>query len=93
MRFSYIALGAAAFAAAAFVSIGAPATAAPGGALGVMKSITAEQTMVDKTHGWHRTCRRGLTDVHRHVPGTGRVTCSSRRCWTNKWGVRRCQWS
>ncbi|MCB1485459.1 MAG: hypothetical protein KDJ17_11265 [Hyphomicrobiaceae bacterium] len=92
MRFSGIALGAAALAAAIAVSAIVPATAAPSGSLGVMKSISAEQTMVSKTHGWHRTCRRGFTDVHRHVPGVGRVACTSRRCWKNKWGVRRCRW-
>ena len=88
MRFFGLALGIAVLA-TAIVSTGAPATAAPGGSLGVMKSIAAEQSMVDKTHGWHRTCRRGLTDVHRHVPGVGRVTCTSRRCWRNKGGARR----
>lgn len=44
-------------------------------------------------HGWHRTCRHGLTDVHRHVKGLGRVECTTQRCYTNKWGVKRCKWS
>lgn len=44
-------------------------------------------------HGWHRTCRHGLTDVHKHVKGVGRVECTTQRCYTNKWGRKRCTWS
>lgn len=44
-------------------------------------------------HGWHRTCRHGLTDVHKHVKGVGRVECTTQRCYTNKWGQKRCSWS
>lgn len=92
MRFSGIALGAAAIAAAVFVSSGAPVSAQPGASLQLLKSTAAGQSMVEKTHGWHRTCRRGFTDVHRHIPGVGRTTCTTHKCWTNKWGVRRCRW-
>lgn len=93
MRFSGLAMGAIALAAAAFVTFGGSAMAAPGGSLSAIKSIATSQTMVEKTHGWHRTCRRGLSDVHRHIKGVGRATCSSRRCWKNRFGVRRCTWS
>lgn len=92
MRFTHFALGAALLLAAAAFSASGPATAAPGGALGALKAQTAEQSMVEKTHGWHRSCRRGLNGWHRHIPGVGRQQCSSRRCWTNRWGVRRCTW-
>lgn len=44
-------------------------------------------------HGWHRTCRHGLTDVHKHVKGVGRTECTTRRCTTNSMGFKRCVWS
>ena len=44
-------------------------------------------------HGWHRTCRHGLTDVHKHVKGLGRVECTTQRCYMTKWGYKRCRWS
>lgn len=43
-------------------------------------------------HGWHRTCRHGLSDVHKHVPGVGRVACTTQKCHVNKWGVKSCKW-
>lgn len=89
---SKISFAAAALAAGVLVAT-LPGVAAPSGVLGSLKGLSAEQSMVEKTHGWHRTCRRGLTDVHKHVPGVGRVTCTVRRCWVNKWGVKRCVWS
>jgi hypothetical protein len=92
MRFSGFALGAAALAVAGLMSLSAPASATPAAPLSLLKSAAAEQSMVEKTHGWHRSCRRGFTDIHRHIPGVGRSTCTSRRCWTNRWGVRRCTW-
>jgi hypothetical protein len=87
MRFSGLALGAAAIAVAGLISASAPASAV---SLAPLKPLTAGQSMVEKTHGWHRLCRRGFTDWHRHIPGVGRVTCASRRCYINRWGVRRC---
>lgn len=77
---------------AAAVMFAAPSGAAPATALSQLKGNGATLSMVEKTHGWHRTCRRGLTDVHKHVPGVGRVECHSRKCWTNKWGRTRCTW-
>jgi hypothetical protein len=62
------------------------------GSLGALKDVGAAQSSVEKTHGWHRTCRRGLNGYHRHVPGVGRIQCTARKCWTNSWGVRRCRW-
>ena len=92
MRFSGFALGAAALAAAVIVQCGAPASATPATPLSLLKSTASQSSIVEKTHGWHRRCRHGFTDVHRHIPGVGRVTCSTQKCWTNKWGVRRCRW-
>lgn len=43
-------------------------------------------------HGWHRTCRHGLSDVHKHVPGVGRVECTTQKCYVNKYGIKRCKW-
>jgi hypothetical protein len=77
---------------AAAVLFAAPGGAAPVTALSQLKGAEAAQSMVEKTHGWHRTCRRGLTDVHKHVRGVGRVECHSRKCWTNSYGVKRCTW-
>ena len=91
MRFSGFGLGAVALAFCGLASLSAPAFAASAAAsLAPLKPLNIEQSMVQKTHGWHRLCRRGFTDWHRHIPGVGRVTCASRRCWINKWGVRRC---
>ena len=70
----------------------APVSAAPSSPLS-LKSAAAEQSMVEQVHGWHRTCRKGFTDVHKHVKGVGRVTCHSRRCHTNRLGIEKCTWS
>ena len=91
MRFTGMALGAAAIAFAGLLPASVPASAGAG--LAPLKPLGLEQSMVEKTHGWHRTCRRGFTDWHRHIPGVGRVSCKTRRCWVNKWGVRRCVWN
>ncbi|MGL4396588.1 MAG: hypothetical protein ACRCS9_08630 [Hyphomicrobium sp.] len=69
-----------------------PATAAPQLSLTPLKTIAAEQSVVEKTHGWHRVCRRGLNGVHKHIAGVGRIQCSTRRCWTNKFGIKRCNY-
>ena len=84
------------FAVAAIVaglSIAGPSgVASTAGSLGVLKSVGAMQSNVQKTWGWHRTCRRGLNGYHKHVPGIGRVQCTAHRCSTNSQGVRRCRW-
>lgn len=90
MRSIRFALGAAVMAVAALASLSA--TAAPQGALGSIKPVAGEQSLIEQAHGWHRSCRRGFTDVHRHIRGVGRVSCTTRRCWKNKWGFRRCRW-
>lgn len=59
---------------------------------GALKNVGVAQSTVQKTHGWHRTCRRGLNGYHKHVPGVGRIQCTARKCWRNSWGVRRCRW-
>ena len=61
--------------------------------LGAIKNAGAAQSsLVEKTHGWHRTCMWGLNGWHRHIPGVGRVQCTTHKCWTNSWGIRRCRW-
>ena len=70
-----------------------PGSAASIAPLSLLKDTAAEQSMVEKTHGWHRTCRKGLSDVHKHVKGVGRVTCHSRRCTTDFLGFKSCTWS
>ena len=70
-----------------------PGMAASGGSLGILKDLgTAQPSGVEKTHGWHRTCQWGLNGWHKHVPGVGRVQCTNHKCWTNRWGYRRCRW-
>ncbi len=77
-----------------------PAQAAPGG-LSPLKSVTTQDSLVQKTHGWHSYCstnRRGWR--HRHVRGRGTVSCGryvrprhwrgSRHCYWNHRGVRVC---
>ena len=80
-------------ASAALLMALAPVSAAPSSPLSLLKGAAAEQSMVEQAHGWHRTCRKGFTDVHKHVKGVGRVTCHSRRCHTNSLGVEKCTWS
>jgi hypothetical protein len=73
------------------------ALAAPAGSLkGIGGSAT--ESLVEKTHGCHRSCERGPAGWHRHVgPYCARVACYPRawnpdRCWVNRWGVRHCRW-
>ena len=84
--------GAALAAAMLFATV--PGSAQPAmPALSLLKGAAAEQSIVEKTHGWHRTCRKGFTDVHKHVRGVGRVTCKTRRCTTDGLGVKHCIWT
>lgn len=72
-----------------------PGSATPAGALSPLKQLNLEQSsIVEKTHGWHRKCRRGLNGWHRHVRGVGRVQCTTaRNCYYNIFGVKVCNWS
>jgi len=70
-----------------------PSMATAIGPLGALKDLGAAQSShIEKTHGWHRRCHWGLNGWHKHIPGVGRVQCTSHRCWVNSWGVRRCHW-
>jgi len=72
------------------------ATAAPLNNFG--KGATAPgQSLIQKTHGWHRFCEQGPARFHRHVPGRGNVRCfrgrpggGFRRCrrWRNECSYR-----
>lgn len=70
-----------------------PAKAAPGG-LAPLKSVTTSDSLVQKTHGWHRYCVTWRGWRHRHVR-RGVVSCRprarwSRYCYFNRRGVRVC---
>lgn len=67
---------AAVIAAAGLVALTAPSSATPGIKLGELKGASA---LVEPTHFTHRTCKRGLNGWHRHVPGVGRIQCTTRR--------------
>lgn len=56
-------------------------------------ALTMLGSLEASAHGWHRTCRHGLTDVHKHVKGVGRTECTTQRCSMTKWGYKRCVWS
>ncbi len=92
MRSSRIALGVAAIAAAGLFAISAPSSAAPAAGFGPLKTLALEQSVVEKTHGWHRRCRKGWSDWHKHVRGVGRITCTTRRCFKNNWGGTSCRY-
>jgi hypothetical protein len=83
-----------ALALAAGVLLGAlPGMATGIGPLSAVKDLGAAQSsIIEKTHGWHRTCQWGLNGWHKHVPGVGRVQCTNHKCWTNSFGIRRCRW-
>ena len=91
MRFSGFAVGAA-IAAAILVSATAQLSAAPAAGFSTLKGLSLEQSMVEKTHGWHRRCRKGWSDWHKHVRGVGRITCSTRRCFKTNWGGTSCRY-
>lgn len=79
---------------AAAVALASPSFAAsPASGLAPLKSIAVEQSQVEKAHGWHRKCRRGLNGWHKHVRGVGRVQCTtSKNCYRNMFGYRVCDW-
>jgi hypothetical protein len=65
-----------------------PGMAANTGSFSVLKEVGAPQpSAVQKTWGWHRTCRRGLHGWHKHVKGIGRVQCTNHVCRHGK-----CRW-
>ena len=92
MRSSRIALGVAVIAAAGLIAATAPSNAASTAGLSPLKTLSLEQSVVEKTHGWHRRCRKGWSDWHKHVRGVGRITCGTRRCFKNNWGGTSCRY-
>jgi hypothetical protein len=66
----------ASLAAVVTIAIAAPALANPSFKIAEPKGASV---LVERTHGWHRTCKRGLNGWHRHVPGVGRIQCTTRR--------------
>lgn len=82
----------AALAAAGLMAASITATAAPMPNLNLLKDTATAQSQVEKTHGWHRQCRRGLNGWHKHVKGVGRVQCTTARCTTNWLGYKTCKY-
>ena len=60
--------------------------------LSLMKDAAVAQSQIEKTHGWHRTCRRGLNGWHKHAPGAGRIQCTTAKCYKNALGYRVCKY-
>ena len=79
-------------AAAGLLAVALPVSAASLPALNLMKDNAAAQSQVEKTHGWHRLCRRGLNGWHKHIPGVGRHQCTTGKCWTNALGYKQCRY-
>jgi hypothetical protein len=87
-------------AALAGVALAAGVWAAPASAnsLGALKDAGADDSIVHKTHGCHRSCELGPAGWHRHVgPYCARVACYPRawypnRCFVDRWGYRHCRW-
>lgn len=88
MRFTGLALGAVA---ALVLSVGS-SVAAPLPNLSTLNDAVAAQSQIEKTHGWHRTCMRGLNGSHKHVRGVGRIQCGTAKCYVNKFGYKRCKY-
>jgi hypothetical protein len=57
-----------------------------------MKNNAAAQSQIEKTHGWHRACHRGLNGWHKHAPGVGRIQCTTAKCHKNALGYRVCKY-
>jgi hypothetical protein len=72
-----------------FASI--PGKATVGVSLQTLKTPAARSTLVDQA-GWRGRCWWGIGGWHKYVKGVGRVQCTSHKCWTNRWGIRRCRW-
>ena len=69
-----------------------PSGANPASQVGDWKSLKLDQpTIVQKTL-WHRGCHWGIGGYHKYVAGVGRVQCTTHKCWTNRFGIRRCRW-
>ena len=73
----------------------APAAPAP---LAPLATSNSSGTLIQKTHGWHRACRRARRwGWHRHVR-RGTVGCRPhvrrryRDCRINRRGIRVCTW-
>jgi hypothetical protein len=64
----------------------------PAGQLGDLKSVEMVQPPVAEKTAWGHACWWGPGGWHKYVPGVGRVQCTTRKCWINRWGFRRCKW-
>jgi hypothetical protein len=93
-----LALGGMTLAAIAGVSA---ALALPKGPLPTLPAneARAEEGLVHKVHGCHRSCEWGpVFRWHRHVGAACAVVAcvplapQPNRCWVDAWGVRHCSW-
>ncbi len=81
-------------AAAGIIAATLPLSAASLPSSSALKATAAASSQIEKTHGWHRTCRRtvSINSSHKHVRGVGRIQCTSARCTTNFWGYKTCKY-
>jgi hypothetical protein len=80
------------------LAAGVWAASASASGLGALKDVAANEGLVHKVWGCHRSCEVGPAGWHRHVgPYCVRVACVPRawqpnRCFVDRWGVRHCRW-
>jgi hypothetical protein len=60
---------------AAASAVALPAAAMPGSGPVLAKAPAAQDSAVEKAHGWHKRCRLGRWGWHRHSWRWGRVPC------------------
>ena len=60
--------------------------------LQTLKTTGAAQSSNIEQAAWRGRCWWGIGGWHKYVRGVGRVQCTTHRCWTNSWGIRRCRW-
>ena len=82
----------AALAAAGLLAATMSATAAPLPNLSLLNDMAASQSQIEKTHGWHRKCRKGLNGSHKHIRGGGRLQCTTAKCHVNIFGYKVCEY-
>ena len=82
----------AAIAAAGFLAVTLPVSATTIPNLNTVKDAAQLQSDIQKAHGWHRTCRKGLNGSHKHVKGVGRIQCTTAKCYTNIFGYKVCDY-
>ncbi|MBS0238831.1 MAG: hypothetical protein JSS54_03045 [Proteobacteria bacterium] len=62
------------------------------GSLGALKGLEQSHSPMAEKTAFRHGCWWGPGGYHKWVPGVGRVQCTAKKCWRNRWGVRRCRW-